>query len=92
MKRFVNTADLDKTEWLRARKMGITGTDAGAIVGMNPYKSSFSVYQEKVTPEVEADVDNERMREGRDLEEYVARRFYGADWIENEKSAGDFSE
>ena len=45
MKRFVNTADLDKTEWLRARKMGITGTDAGAIVGMNPYKSSFSVYQ-----------------------------------------------
>ena len=42
---------------------------------MNPYKSSFSVYQEKVTPEVEADVDNERMREGRDLEEYVARRF-----------------
>ena len=75
MKRFVNTADLDKTEWLRARKMGITGTDAGAIVGMNPYKSSFSVYQEKVTPEVEADVDNERMREGRDLEEYVARRF-----------------
>lgn len=42
---------------------------------MNPYKSSFSVYQEKVTPEVEEDVDNERMREGRDLEEYVARRF-----------------
>ena len=40
-----------------------------------PYKSSFSVYQEKVTAEVEADVDNERMREGRDLEEYVARRF-----------------
>ena len=75
MKRFVNTANLDKTEWLRARKMGITGTDAGAIVGMNPYKSSFSVYQEKVTPEVEADVDNERMREGRELEEYVARRF-----------------
>ena len=75
MKRFVNTANLDKTEWLRARKMGITGTDAGAIAGMNPYKSSFSVYQEKVTPEVEADVDNERMREGRDLEEYVARRF-----------------
>lgn len=75
MKRFVNTANLDKTEWLRARKMGITGTDAGAIVGMNPYKSSFSVYQEKVTPGVEADVDNERMREGRDLEEYVARRF-----------------
>lgn len=75
MKRFVNTANLDKTEWLRARKMGITGTDAGAIAGMNPYKSSFSVYQEKVMPEVEEDADNERMREGRDLEEYVARRF-----------------
>ena len=36
-------------------------------------------------------MDNERMREGRDLKEVCGERRFGADWIENEKSAGDFS-
>lgn len=63
MVRFLNTDKIDKETWLRARKKGITGTDAGAIAGMNPYKSSFSVYQEKVSEEVTEVEDNERMRE-----------------------------
>ena len=74
MKRLVSTIGLDKKEWLRYRKQGITGTDAGAIVGLNPYNSAAQVYQEKITDEVE-ELDNEAMRQGRDLEEYVARRF-----------------
>ena len=74
MKRLVATAGLDKRTWLRYRKKGITGTDAGAIVGLNPYSSAFQVYNDKVTEEVE-EFDNESMRQGRDLEEYVAKRF-----------------
>ena len=74
MRRLVSTVGLEKSEWLRYRKRGITGTDAGAIVGMNPYRSAFDVYQDKVTDEVE-EFDNEAMRQGRDLEEYVAQRF-----------------
>lgn len=74
MRRLVSTVDLPKEEWLQYRKMGITGTDAGAITGMNPYSSAFSVYQDKISAETE-DFDNEAMRQGRDMEEYVAQRF-----------------
>lgn len=74
MKRFITTLGMPKTEWLRYRKMGITGTDAGAITGLNPYKSAFEVYQDKISDDCE-DTDNESMRQGRDLEEYVAKRF-----------------
>lgn len=74
MRRLVSTVDLPKTDWLKYRKKGITGTDAGAICGLNPYSSAFQIYQDKITDEIE-EFDNESMRQGRDLEEYVARRF-----------------
>ena len=74
MRRLVSTADLPKGEWLSYRKMGITGTDAGAITGMNPFVSAFQVYQDKITAEIQ-DTDSEQMRQGRDLEDYVAKRF-----------------
>ena len=61
-------------EWLQARKSGIGGSDAGAICGLNPYTSPLAVYQDKVSETVE-EKDNEAMRQGRDLEDYVARRF-----------------
>ena len=73
MRRLVSTIDLPKTDWLKYRKKGITGTDAGAICGLNPYSSAFQIYQDKITDEIE-EFDNESMRQGRDLEEYVARR------------------
>lgn len=53
MRRFIATNELEKKEWLRYRKMGITGTDAGAICGLNPYVSAFQVYQDKITDNVE---------------------------------------
>ena len=65
---------LSREEWLRLRKNGIGGSDAGAICGLNPYASAMKVFQDKTTEEVE-DVDNESMRQGRDLEAYVAQRF-----------------
>ncbi|MBO5303270.1 MAG: YqaJ viral recombinase family protein [Lachnospiraceae bacterium] len=74
MRRLVSTVGLPKEEWLKYRKQGITGTDAGAITGMNPYVSAFQVYQDKTTEEI-SDFDNESMRQGRDLEDYVAQRF-----------------
>ena len=75
MKRLVSTIGLPKEDWLKYRKQGICGSDAGAIAGMNPYVSAFSVYQDKTTNEVKEKSDNEAMKQGRDLEEYVARRF-----------------
>ena len=74
MKRLVSTLNLSKEDWLRYRKCGITGTDAGAILGVNPYRSAFQVYHDKISDTIE-DIDNEAMRQGRDLEDYVAQRF-----------------
>lgn len=63
MKRLVSTLNLSKEDWLRYRKCGITGTDAGAILGVNPYRSAFQVYHDKISDTIE-DIDNEAMRRG----------------------------
>lgn len=65
---------MDKKEWLKYRKKGLGGSDAGAVCGLNPYRTAIQVYQDKISDEVE-EIDNEAMRQGREFEDYVARRF-----------------
>ncbi len=74
MKKLISTLNLDKESWLRYRKHGIGGSDAGAVCGLNPYRTAIQVYYDKTSEEIE-EIDNEAMRQGRELEEYVARRF-----------------
>lgn len=74
MKKLVSTLNLDKKEWLKYRKQGIGGSDAGAVCGLNPYRTAMQVYQDKISEETE-EIDNEAMRQGREFEDYVARRF-----------------
>ena len=66
--------DLSREEWLELRRKSIGGSDASTVVGLNPYSSKLTLYADKkgILPEKE---DTERMRLGRDLEEYVAQRF-----------------
>lgn len=77
MKKLVSTLNLDKREWLKYRKSGIGGSDAGAVCGLNPYRTAMQVYQDKVSEEIE-EMDNEAMRQGREFEDYVAKRFMEA--------------
>ena len=74
MKKIANVAKLSREEWLEMRTKGIGGSDAAAACGLNPWKSKASLYLEK-TGHVVKDFDNEVLRQGRDLEDYVARRF-----------------
>ena len=74
MKKLVSTLNLDKESWLKYRKQGIGGSDAGAVCGLNPYRTAIQVYYDKTSDSIE-DVDNEAMRQVREFEEYVARRF-----------------
>ena len=74
MKKLIATAGLEHEKWLLYRKQGIGGSDAGAVCGLNPYRRAIQVYYDKTSDEVEV-IDNEAMRQGRELEEYVARRF-----------------
>ncbi|WP_097006456.1 YqaJ viral recombinase family protein [Lacrimispora amygdalina] len=85
MSKNISTAELSHEEWLKLRKTGIGGSDAGAICGLNPYASPMSVYQDKTTMEVE-EINNEAMRQGRDLEDYVARRFMEATGLKVRRS------
>ena len=46
-------AGVSNAEWLRLRKAGIGGSDAGAICGVNPYSSAMKVFRDKTNEEVE---------------------------------------
>lgn len=70
----VPTKGMPRDEWLAWRRRGIGGSDAAAILGLDPYRSPFDVYAEKLGLKPEPE-DNEAMRQGRDLEGYVASRF-----------------
>lgn len=82
---FAKTKDLSTEEWLHLRKHGIGGSDAGAVCGLNPYVSSMDVYADKTTDEI-SNYDNEAMKQGRDLEDYVAQRFCEATGLKLRKS------
>lgn len=73
-KRIAYVPAINREQWLELRKEGIGGSDAGAIAGLSKWSSAFSVYCDKLglVPEQQ---DNETIRQGRDLEEYVAKRF-----------------
>lgn len=65
-------------EWLADRRKGIGGSDVGAVLGLNKYKSPYTLWAEKSGLLHTEEIDNESMRIGRDLEDYVARRFMKA--------------
>ena len=59
-------------EWLQDRMKGIGGSDAGVILGVNPWKPPYAIWAEKTGLADLSIKDNEPMRQGRDLEDYVA--------------------
>ena len=70
----VSTVGMSNEAWLTQRRKTIGGSDAAAIVGLSKWASPFSVWADK-TGRVPAKEDNEAMRQGRDLEDYVAHRW-----------------
>ena len=70
----ISTKGMSRGEWLERRRKTIGGSDAAAITGLNDYSSPYTVWADKLgkLPEKE---DSEPMRLGRDLEDYVAKRF-----------------
>jgi putative phage-type endonuclease len=63
-----------RDEWLSLRKNYIGGSDSGAVVGLNPYKSAYALWAEKTgkMPEFEGNLTTEV---GSYLEEFVATLF-----------------
>lgn len=72
-----DTKKITHEEWLVLRKQGIGGSDAGAVCGLNPYSSPMKVFLDKTVGMTE-EINNEAVRQGHDLEDYVAQRFMEA--------------
>ena len=70
----ISTANMSRDEWLAERRKSIGGSEIGAILGLNPWCSPYTVWALK-SGLISEPEDNEAMRQGRDLEEYVAQRF-----------------
>ncbi|QTB21611.1 MULTISPECIES: YqaJ viral recombinase family nuclease [Lysinibacillus] len=70
----ITTADMSRDEWLDARRAGIGGSDVGAIMGFNQYKSAYQVFLEK-TGQYHEEVDNDAVYFGNALEDFVAQEF-----------------
>ncbi|EAE5413960.1 hypothetical protein C6R77_15640, partial [Listeria monocytogenes] len=39
--------DMDRAQWLLTRRLGIGGSDAGIIMGLNQYKTAFELWLDK---------------------------------------------
>lgn len=74
MNKLVSTIDLPHEEWLRYRRMGIGGSDIGAILGLNPYRTALDVYLDKVG-ESDKDEENDFQKWGKRLEPVIADEF-----------------
>ena len=70
----ISKKDMTHEEWLSARKDGIGGSEAAAIMGLSKYSSPYRVWADKMNL-VEPFEVTEAMRQGTDLEDYVAKRF-----------------
>lgn len=65
-----------RSEWLKARSERIGGSDAAALVGMNPYKTNVELWEEKTgRTEVQEISDNEFIEYGRNTEKYQRELF-----------------
>ena len=70
----VSTLGMERDEWLDHRRKTIGGSEASAILGLNPFCSPYTVWADKLG-KLPPKEDNEALRLGRDLEDYVAKRF-----------------
>ena len=49
----------DHAAWLKSRTLGIGGSDAAAILGLNPYKSNVELFEEKTGKRMPYPVDQD---------------------------------
>ncbi len=79
----------DRNEWLQNRKK-IGGSDAAAVIGMNPYKSNIDLWKEKTGQVIPEDIsDKPYVKYGTEAEGYLRELFkldypeYRVEYLEN---------
>ena len=66
----------NKEEWAKERVNGLGGSDAGVVVGANPWKDRMTLWLEKTGQVVQADIsENPAVQYGINAEEYIRNLF-----------------
>ena len=65
-----------REEWLESRRQGIGGSDAGCIVGANPWKSARQLWKEKTGADKPDDIsDKPAVKFGKEAEQHLRELF-----------------
>lgn len=66
----------NKEEWAKERVNGLGGSDAGVVVGVNPWKDRMTLWLEKTGKVSQADIsDNSAVQYGIEAEEHIRNLF-----------------
>lgn len=80
----------DEKAWLSGRMNGIGGSDASAIVGLNPYKTNIELFEEKTGRSIPEDIsDKPYVIYGKKAEEYI-RELFRLDYPQYEVSHHEY--
>lgn len=71
-------------EWLRSRTYGIGGSDASAILGMNPYKTNIELFEEKTGRRIPEDISGKSYVKYGNNAEPLIRSLFCLDYPEYE--------
>ena len=70
----IKTAEMERDAWLQERTKGIGGSDVATVLGLNPYKTPLSLWEEK-TGKTKGSQAGEAAYWGTTLEDVVAKEF-----------------
>lgn len=80
----------NESAWLAGRMNGIGGSDASAIVGMNPYKTNIDLFEEKTGRRMAADISGKPYVIYGKLAEAPIRELFKLDYPEYQVEHYDF--
>ena len=82
-------------QWLKGRMIGIGGSDASAVVGLNPYKSNIELFEEKIGRKIPKDISDKpcviygkKAEELKSLKVYVKPEEFTAYYVINDDVTG----
>jgi putative phage-type endonuclease len=75
MKVLAKTNGMERKEWLEWRRMGIGGSDASVIAGVNPFRSIFDLWLDKTGQTEPGEEESEYIHFGNVLEPVVRKEF-----------------
>lgn len=80
----------NESAWLKGRMNGIGGSDASAVVGLNPYKSNIDLFEEKIGRRILEDISNKPWVVYGKLAEAPIRELFKLDYPEYQVDHHEF--